>query len=499
MISIFAPEKEYKVYCQEDWWSDKWEALEYAKEYDFSHSFFEQYRELMKAVPWVTLSNTYTTLVNSDYVNMASHSRNCYLTSHADHNEDCLYGSGVKFCKDCVDTTMMQHSERCYDSLNIMKGYGNFHSVDCENCSGVYFSKNLVGCNDCFGCVNLRHKSYHIFNEPYSKEDYAKTLQEFDLGSHESVQKLKEKAHEFWKKFPGRYYHGSHNQNVSGDYIYNSKNVLYSYEMMEAEDCKYCQNLSTKPSKDCYDFTEWGDKASLIYESLTSGTGINNVKFANTIYTNSHDVEYSMCLSDCQYAFGCFGLRHKKYCILNKQYSKEDYEVLRKKIIEQMKAMPYKDSKGREYRYGEFFPAQFSPFAYNETVQEFFPITKGQALEKGYNWREEYKKNYQSISYQIPDHISAVQDDILNQILACEKCHKNYRIIKPELAFYRGSQIPVPRHCPDCRHFERVTYRSPMRLIIRTCSNCGTQVQTNITEQINPLIYCEACYLKEVV
>jgi len=499
IISIFAPEKDYKVYCQPDWWSDKWDPMEYARDYDFSKPFFEQYARLMKEVPWVTLLNDYATLVNSEYVNMAGHLKNCYLISHADHNEDCAYGSGIKYSKDCYDTTMMQHSERCYGSLNIMKGHGNFYSVDCENSSNVYFSKNLVGCNDCFGCVNLRHKSYYIFNEPYSKEEYVKKLEEFNIGSHKNVLAFKEKAQTFWRQFPSKYYHGSHNQDVSGDYIYESKDVYYSYEMIGTENCKYCQNLSTKPSEDCYDYTEWGDKASLVYESLQVGMGINNIKFSDVIYTNSHDVEYSISISDCQNIFGCFGLRHKKYYILNKQYLKDEYEALRVKIIQQMNEMPYIDVKGRVYRYGEFFPFELSPFAYNEAVQEFFPITPEQALEKGYSWRDEDKKSYQPSSYVIPDDIDHVQDDILQAILACEKCQKNYRVIKPELAFYREAQIPVPRLCPDCRHFERIRFRSPMKTLLRNCSNCNKEIQSNITPEISPLIYCQSCYLSEVV
>ena len=29
-----------------------------------------------------------------------------------------------------------------------------------------------IGCSDCFGCVGLRNKKYHILNKPYSEGDY---------------------------------------------------------------------------------------------------------------------------------------------------------------------------------------------------------------------------------------------------------------------------------------------------------------------------------------
>ena len=48
-----------------------------------------------------------------------------------------------------------------------------------------------------------------------------------------------------------------------------------------------------------------------------------------------------------------------------------------------MNEMPYKDKKGNIYKYGEFFPAELSPFFYNETTaQEYFPLTKEAPLVK---------------------------------------------------------------------------------------------------------------------
>jgi hypothetical protein len=66
--------------------------------------------------------------------------------------------------------------------------------------------------------------------------------------------------------------------------------------------------------------------------------------------------------------FGCVGLRNQSYCILNKQYTKEDYEIIVAKIIEHMK------NTGER---GEFFHPSLSPFGYNETVaNEYLPLEK---------------------------------------------------------------------------------------------------------------------------
>jgi len=38
-------------------------------------------------------------------------------------------------------------------------------------------------------------------------------------------------------------------------------------------------------------------------------------------------------------------LKKKEYCILNKQYTKDEYEKVRMKIVEQMNAIPYESRR----------------------------------------------------------------------------------------------------------------------------------------------------------
>lgn len=42
IISIYHPKSSYTVYCNKCWWSDKWDSMNYGKNYDFKKSFFEQ-------------------------------------------------------------------------------------------------------------------------------------------------------------------------------------------------------------------------------------------------------------------------------------------------------------------------------------------------------------------------------------------------------------------------------------------------------------------------
>lgn len=94
--------------------------------------------------------------------------------------------------------------------------------------------------------------------------------------------------------------------------------------------------------------------------------GVSRVFFSVNC-DNSRDIFYSALCSNDSDLFGCIYLRKKSYCILNKQYTKEEYEILVAKIKQQMEDLPYKDSRGKIYKYGEFFPIEMSPFCINET------------------------------------------------------------------------------------------------------------------------------------
>lgn len=290
--------------------------------------------------------------------------------------------------------------------------------------------------------------------------------------------------------------------------------------------------LVNKYTKDSYDYTEWEQMAELIYECIDCGIELYNLKSCYNCRLNCKDLSYCMFCSGSSHLFGCISLNKQKYCILNKQYTKSDYEALLPRVIKHMKAMPYTDKKGRVYSYGEFFPYELSPWGYNETtIQEYFPLTKSEAEKKGYNWYEPSIKKWQKETYQVPDDVRDVKDTICNAILACKDCGKNYRIVKKELAFYREMTISIPRKCPDCRHGNRVKLRNPLKLWHRLCQcagkasdnavydstvnhfhgekHCPNEFETSYppspkaTEgQSAPerakIIYCEQCYLQEV-
>jgi len=503
----FSPEAPVKVYDRDIWWSDQWDPMDYGMSYDFNKPFFEQIKELMKEIPWP--SRSVQNMLNSDYSDNAGSLKNCYLIFEAGFSEDCAYGNSIEYSKDSYDNSYVDKVELCYQGFKLANCYKTFFSFCCEDCQEVIFSHNCIGCSNCFGCTNLRHKKYHIFNKPYTKEEYFKKLEEFDLGSHKSIFFLKEQTGKHHLKYPNKFMHGRKNVNVTGEYIYNSKNVKDSYLVGEGEDLKYCQYVRYKPgTKDCYDYSLFGLNVKLVYENVQSGGGINRLSFCYYCYENCRNLEYCIDCHSSSNLFACVGLRNKQYCILNKQYTKESFDKLRIKIIEHMNKMPYIDKKGRVYKYGEFFPVDLSPYAYNETMaNEYFPLDKEQAVNKGFRWYNKPKSEHKPTikAFDLPDNIKNVDDSILEEVIECENSSScsgpdAFKIIPTELKFYKKMNLPLPRLCPDCRHRERIKQRNPMKLYTRQCmkKGCSNEFQTTYAPDRKEIVYCEKCYNKEV-
>lgn len=527
IISVFSEDSGLTVYCSPCWWSDDWDSMQYGVDYDSSRPFLTQLQDLLKKVPVMALFAYYTTLENSDYTNMVGYLKNCYLVTNSDHSEDCSYGSDLTNSKESIDNAMLHQGELCYETENCRECYRTIYSLDCESCSDVAFSKNCIGCSDLIGCVNLRNKKYCIFNEQYSKEEYQKLKTEYLKNSYVHLKELKEKAHAFWNEFPQKYMHERRNMNVAGDYFYNSKNVKNSFIVTGAEDSRYCSLLTVPKVTNSYDFTHYGENCDLVYDTMQAGNQVARINFSWFAVSNSQNIEYGIFVVGSKNIFGSVSLRNKEYSILNKQYSKEDFEALREEIITEMNSRPYKDAKGNEYRYGEFFPTEMSPFGYNATTaQEHFSLTRDKVLEQGYKWKDPEKGEYAItlLPEKIPDSSEKISDSVTKEVFGCEhqgacvhQCSSAFRITPSELAFYRRMNLPLPRLCSNCRHFIRMELRNPFKLWNRQCvcdyknyrntvkhphhpeGQCPNVFETSYAPDRPEIVYCEQCYNAEVV
>ena len=490
IISFYSDDKPFKVYSLDEWWSDKWDWVEYWVDYDFNKTFFEQARELMLSVPRYNLGQSMNE--NSNYINYAWGNKNCYLVFNADSSEDCYYSKDIYSSKNSMDCLWVTNCELCFECVNCKDCFNSSFLQNSNNCSDSFFLNNCSWCKSCFWCVNLRNKEYCYFNKQMAKEEYLKKISEHNCWNHKSVIDLKKQFKEFSLDLPRSAMFWNNNDNVVWDYLENCKNAINCFNSKDLQDCKYVY--------DCYDIKDWYDidyfwlESELLYECETVWRWARNVAFSLVIARWWSNIYYSQSCPFSNNLFGCIWLRNKEYCILNKQYTKKEYEELVPKIIEHMKST---------WEWWEFFPIELSPFAYNETVaQEYFHLNRDSVIDKWWQWKDESVQlpNVSKIipANKLPDDIKDIPDDILNWAIRCEVSNKPFKIIPQELEFYRKYNISVPHVHHDERHKMRLGLKNPRKLFEKTCRKCDKRIKTTYSSERPEKVYCEDCYLKEV-
>jgi hypothetical protein len=485
IISIYRPDSPYKVYDQHEWYGDKWDALDYGRDFDFNRPFFEQLNELMIDVPKISVFASRNE--NSDYTNGAQQDRNCYMIFVSDHDEDCLYSYGIDTCRDCLDCLNCYKSELCVECIDCSECYNVAYGQQSHNCSDCTFMYDCKGCKSCFGCHGLRGKQNCIFNEQLSKAEYDAKIKELNIGDINNLKAIQQGFEEgVSERQVHQYYDGNNNDNSTGDHIIGCKGCIECYDSGDLEDCGYL--IFSFKSKDCFDGHVVVDKCELCYETVSTINQYNTqFTFVSFYSKNGMYLDHCQHTQDC---FGCSGLKKQQYCILNKQYSKEEYESLKAKIIEHMK---------KTGEWGQPMPIELSPFAYNETVaQEFYPLAEAEARKHNWKWAEEQDKNsaYQGPLTQIPDDIKDVDDSIIQKILICEKTGKPFKIIPQELRLYRMHGLPLPRIAFEDRHLARISKRNPRHLWERECQKCRAKIMSSYSTDRPEIVYCEKCYLQ---
>jgi hypothetical protein len=516
IVGAYSAKAPFPVYCQECWWSDKWDPRQYAREYDFSRSFFEQFRELQTAVPRQHTNNTAPdTFVNSEYTNCSGFLKDCYLVFGSTEDVDCSYSHYLSFSKECIDNLYSLKCERCYECIDTENCYNVVFAHSCVSCRDSMFLFDCRNCTDCIGCVGLRNKSFYIFNVPYGKDAYEAKRAQIDLATRSGIAAFRKDFNEkLVAGFPRKYYHGQMNSESSGDYISNSEhatNCFYTKNAKDSKDCFWCVN-----ARDVRDFFAWGD-AELCYEAVSGGYNMHNCRFTHTAWENK-DVEYSSLCMGSSDLFGCVGLTNARFCIFNTQYSEDDYRALRERIVQQMREVPYTDTRGCRYYYGEFFPLELSPFPYADTVaQERFSLSDEEIESNGYVKCLPDERGHRATRRQeeLPDSIAGVEDSITDDILECahrgscrQQCTSVFRITGQELAFYRKMNLPLPMLCHNCRHYERLGQQNPLKLWHRRCmcqkghahgdAPCPNEFETSYNPERPEIVYCESCYNSEV-
>ncbi len=467
IVTNFPPDWSGPVYDVGYWHSNSWNPLSTGRDYNFSRAFFPQFQELMTVAPLPGLLRAPQYDENCEYTNYAGKNKDCYMIFDSDKNRECYYSFSINSCTDVIDCFRADSCELCYECIDCSKCYNSKYLQNCDTCSDSWFLKNCIGCAFCFGSVNLRNKRYYFFNEQLTESEYCNRLNALSLGKRSTLTRFRSDFRRYAEQFPHKFMHGVHNEEVTGDYLYHCKDAEFCFDSRKLWGCKYVTQ-SFDAAKSCMDCTEVGDSAELLYESCYGGYEAYSNRFCSHFLGSTSFLTYCLHCVRSSNLFGCVGLHDAHYCIFNKQYSKDDFKTLNQRIISQMKI---------SLEWGEFFPAALSPFPYNKShAQDYLPLTKAEALDRGYKWEDDENENQskdKEICSAIPETISEVGRDILFHVFNCARSGKRFKYQRAELALYRKMNLPLPEICPDERHLYRLQCRNRRELFSRNCDISG--------------------------
>lgn len=487
IISNYPPESPHKIFEQGYWYSDEHDGKRYGRDFDFSRPFFEQYHELLLEVPRSSLVTGYLDDINSAYTNYAAFDKNCYFLFTSGGSEDSMYCFGLNESKDAVDCFQCYNMELCYESLDCVNCYQTAFAKNCENCTDCYLVESCIGCSNCIMCCNLVRKEYHILNKPVSKEEFEKVRAE--LTSRSRLKELLAQFDDFVQQFPVKSMHGSFNEDVTGDYVVSSTNAYNVFDSGYIEDGLYCNRAFLK-CKDFLDCEGCGD-AEIVSYSVNSGMTSYNLKFCVQCHSDVSNLTYcDMCVSGCTDLFGCIGLKRSKHCILNKQFSKDDYTKQVDKIVAHMKETG---------EWGRFFPLAIATVPYNLSLaQLYYPKSKEEVISGSLVWHDKVSSLPAQVA-QPPDDISQVSDGLCSHTLQCQGCGSGYRLQQKELSFYRRFGVPAPDHCFFCRNLRRLNSRAKRCLYDRECDLCSVGLRSVFPSDFARKVLCGRCFAEELI
>ena len=481
IISMYHPQSPFIIYESEVWWENGWDAKSFGRPVDFTRGFFNQFRDLQRVVPRVSLIQRNSE--NSEYTNICAFNKDCYLLIESSNNERCLYGYWLQNSKDSVDCAYTYESERCYETVDCSRCYRVHFAEQCEGCSDSAFLYNCIGCTHCFGCVNQWHKKFCYFNENLTESEYRARIGEHDLTRTSVINQLRTRLSELVENLPRRATIQNSIENATGCYLSHAKDCFECFNVANAERCAHSVHV-VRNVHDCRDVDTVGLHAELIYESINVAVDVYRVAFSMRCWTGS-DLYYCDNCDFCQDCFGCIGLRRAQYCILNTQYKKSEYEELLPRVIALM---------DHHKEWGEFFPQNLSPFPYPLSVAyEQEPLSKSEALSRGLEWFEEPVLESTKKYLLVPDSLSDLKPKT-EEIFLCEESQRPFRITSAERKWYYEERIAAPQSHPDIRHKRRIRKRLGRALFSRTCPKCGAIVSSPIDPKIKGEFLCEPCF-----
>ena len=373
---------------------------------DYSGDFFADITALWQSVPTAAL-NHFGNNENCDYSDVAYNGKNIYLGIVATRGvENAAY---VFNCKDnskniLSSINVLEWSENVYASSYIIQSYNVFFSENIINSNNMWLCTNCIWCSECVACDGLENMSYCIDNKVLDKDIYTQ--------EKEKILQQKGKLTKRKSKIPINM-GCSH---VEWSNLYNCHDVTNAHFCINVNDARNVVFISSNENNgDFYDVF-MGGRSTNFYGVCDAWGFSDNFYCVTQCAVSCYSMYYSMSCESCSFCLGCNGLINKHYCILNKQYSKEERLMLADKIFAQLE---------KDWTLWDFFPPSMNPFYFNDTAAYLMDqtFTKEEVTKLWYLRRDEH------ITTDIPDTADIVSVEELGQ----------YESYKPS-SWERGNQ-----------------------------------------------------------
>jgi len=486
LITVLPEKARYPIYKSHEWWGDGWDPMEYGCDYDPSKPFFDQLKDLQEKIPRAHQTGENST--NCDWCDDVWESKNCYLCRSLLKCENCSYVYRVIGTKDSFDILYSFNLQNSYDCLFCYDSFNLNFSENSRDCIDSYFLFDCRNCQNCAMSWNLRNKQYCIRNKQYTKDAYEEELKKMNLDSYKNLENLKNEFEEILRK------EAVHRENFNlkttaslGNYLTNCDKCTNTFAWENSQNCRNC--IRGLNSKDCIDLTvSWNLELSGDNSVVNGGYQINHSYGSIGRYSEYVDI----CI-EVEYCFGSVGLRKKKYCILNKQYTKEEYEELKEKIVSDMKA------RGE---YGQYFPYNMAvcDFNFSNGIIYFPNITKEEIKKNGGYWSEEDLSSQDGISaLELPDSILNTKSDISSQALICPESKYRFNISQAEYEFHKNKNFALPRLHFDLRILKKARKTGVLRSYPSKCTYCQKDINAYYPPEWGyQKIACEECYKQNI-
>jgi len=402
-----------------------------------SYTFFSNLVSLI-TITWYPYIYEFWENINSIFADSVRNSKNCYLSfSIINDCENICYTFNAKHhSKDIFNSVwVLSQSENVYSSSAIVNSYNIFFSRNIVDSNNIWSSSNMIWCSECISCNDLSNQSYCINNIKYDKDNYNIIKKDY-LNKKLFVVKKWESSSQI------------NTVNSWGDFLINCDSVnnwLRVTNLKNGNNCVLIGSLDL-----CEDFNDvfMAGMSKYFYGVVNSGRH-SEYLYCCTDTINSNTLFYSLFCNSCSFCLGCIWLKNKSYCILNKQYTKEERYEKVDEIFWQME---------KDWTLWEFFPASMNPFYFNDTAAYLIDssFTKEEVTAKWYLWRDD------PIKVDIPEGAEIVKvseldqyewftegnwtinPEILKKVIQDEQWNVR-KIVRMEYDFLMKYGLPLPR------------------------------------------------------